>query len=209
VCSSDLANSHAWPEFYVDGVGWVVSDVSPAQSLDPPPSPPDPDLQRLLGEMARGLKPLPQSEDRPLEPLIAAARTLRIWLARGVGFGSLALLLLLYGVKLWRRATPVFARRTLPRVIYRAELDRLAELALRRGPGETREAFARRIAGLAPSFVALTEQHLAARFARERKIDAGQLRSLSRAVAQELRAGVSWWRRWLGALLPWSWILSR
>jgi transglutaminase-like putative cysteine protease len=203
------ANSHAWPEFYVDGVGWVVSDVSPAQSLDPPPPPPDPDLQRLLGEMARGLKPLPQSEDRPLEPLIQAAALLRKWIVRGFVFGAAALLLLLYAVKLWRRASPVFARGGLPRVIYRADLDRLAELALCRQFGETREAFARRIEGLSPSFVELTEQHLAARFARERGIDPRQLRTLSRAVAQELRAGVSWWRRWLGALMPWSWILSR
>jgi protein-glutamine gamma-glutamyltransferase len=203
------ANSHAWPEFYVDGVGWVVSDVSPAQSLDPPPPPPDPDLQRLLGEMARGLKPLPQSEDRPLEPLIQVANALRIWVARGVLIGGAAVLLLLYVIKLWRRASPLFARSALPRVIYRADLDRLAELRLRRAFGETRESFARRIAALSPSFVTLTEQHLAAKFAREGGFDDGELRTLSRAVAQELRAGVSWWRRWLGALLPWSWILSR
>ena len=203
------ANSHAWPEFYVDGVGWVVSDVSPAQSLDPPPPPPDPDLQRLLGDMARGLKPLPQSEDRPLEPLILAAQALRKWLARGFVVGGAVLLLLLYVIKLWRRVSPAFAGRGLPRVIYRADLDRLAELSVRRDFGETREAFARRIAELSPSFVELTERHLAARFARDRAVDPRQLRSLSRAVARELRAGVSWWRRWLGALLPWSWILSR
>jgi transglutaminase-like putative cysteine protease len=203
------ANSHAWPEFYVDGVGWVVSDVSPAQSLDPPPPPPDPDLQRLLGEMARGLKPLPQSEDRPLEPLIKVAHALRVWVTRGVLIGGAVALLLLYLIKLWRRASPIFARAGLPRVIYRADLDRLAELRLRRRFGETRESFARRIATLSPSFVALTEQHLAAKFARAGGFDDRQLRTLSRAVAQELRAGVSWWRRWLGALLPWSWILSR
>jgi hypothetical protein len=203
------ANSHAWPEFYVDGVGWVVSDVSPAQSLDPPPPPPDPDLQRLLGEMARGLKPLPQSEDRPLEPLIAAAHALRYWATRGVLLGGAVILLVLYLVKFWRRATPLFARAGLPRVLYRADLDRLAELRLRREFGETRESFARRIAELAPSFVPLTQQHLAAKFAREGRFDDRQLRTLSRAFAQELRAGVSWWRRWLGALLPWSWILSR
>jgi transglutaminase-like putative cysteine protease len=203
------ANSHAWPEFYVDGVGWVVDDVSPAQSMDPPPPPPDPDLQRLLGEMARGLKPLPQSENRPLDPLIATAALLRLWLSRGVVFGGTALLVLLYLVKLWRRVSPAFARKGLPRLAYRAELDRLAELSLRREFGETREDFARRIAGLAPSFTQLTQQHLAAKFAREPAVNGPQLRTLSRAVAQELRGGVSWWRRWLGALLPWSWLLSR
>ena len=43
----------------------------------------------------------------------------------------------------------------------------------------------------------------------EARVDADQVRELSRAVAREVRGGVSWWRRWLGALSPWSWLLSR
>ncbi|HKU41801.1 MAG TPA: transglutaminase-like domain-containing protein, partial [Polyangiales bacterium] len=203
------ANSHAWPEFYVDGVGWVIADVSPAQSLDPPPPPPDPDLQRLLGEMARGLKPMPQSEDRPLEPVIAAARMLRVWLVRGALWLSALMLCFMYAVKLWRRASPAFANGGLPRVAYRAELDRLSDVSLRRHFGETREAFAVRIAALSPSFPRLTERHLAAKFAREAAVDASEVRQLRTAVAREVRQGVSWWKRWLGALTPWSWILSR
>jgi transglutaminase-like putative cysteine protease len=203
------ANSHAWPEFYVSGVGWVIADVSPTQSLDPPPPPPDPDLQRLLGEMARGLKPLPQSEDRPLDPLIQTANMLRVWLTRGIGLGLVLALVLLYLIKLWRRAAPRFAGSSLPRVLYRAELDRLSELSLRRDYGETREQFAARMRELSPSFSALTQQHLAAKFAHDPAVDPQTLQSLSREVARELRAGVSWWRRLLGALRPWSWLLSR
>jgi len=203
------ANSHAWPEFYVEGAGWVVADVSPAQSLDAPPPPPDPDLQRLLGEMARGLKPMAQSEDRPLEPLIQTAQLLRLWVTRSAIFGTILCLVLLYAVKLWRRLAPLFVSSALPRVVYRAELDRLADVSIRRNFGETRERFAQRIANVSPSFTQLTEQHLAARFAREPGLDPDRLRSLSRAVAQELRGGVSWWRRILGALTPWSWLLSR
>lgn len=203
------ANSHAWPEFYVEGVGWVVADVSPAQSLDAPPPPPDPDLQRLLGEMARGLKPMAQSEDRPLEPLIQTARLLRVWTVRVLTTGILLALVLLYLVKVWRRIAPVFLRSALPRLAYRAELDRLAEVSMRREFGETRERFAERIAGLSPSFAQLTRAHLAARFARQPGTDPEQLRTLSRAVAHEVRGGVSWWRRFLGVLSPWSWLLSR
>lgn len=203
------ANSHAWPEFYIDGVGWVVADVSPAQSMDAPPPPPDPDLQRLLGEMARGLKPIAQSEDRPLEPLIKTARLLKVWLTRGVGLGVLVAVILLYLIKLWRRLAPLFSSRGLSRLAYRAELDRLAEVSVRRRFGETRERFADRIAPMSPSFVLLTQQHLAAKFARQGEVDAEQVRQVSRAVAREVRGRVQWWRRWLGALLPWSWLLSR
>jgi transglutaminase-like putative cysteine protease len=203
------ANSHAWPEFYVDGVGWVVADVSPNQSLDPPPPPPDPDLQRLLGEMARGLKPMSQSERRPLQPLIETATLLRTWLTRGVFTFALLGLVLLYSVKLWRLFAPRFAGPALPRLLYRAELDRFSEVALSRQFGETRERFAQRAARISPSFKQLTEQHLAAKWSRERKVDAELLRQLSHKVSQERRSAVVWWRRWLGALSPWSWLWSR
>lgn len=203
------ANSHAWPEFYVDGVGWVVDDVSPAHSLDPPPPPPDPDLQHLLGEMARGFKPLPQSEERPLEPLLHAARQLRELLARGVLLALVFAALFMYVVKLWRWFAPAFASQALSRVAYRAELDRLSQVAVRRRYGETREGFAQRAAQTTPSFVQLTHRHLGVAFGSAAAVDAQELRALRRAVASEVRGRVVWWRRWLGALTPWSWLLSR
>jgi hypothetical protein len=159
--------------------------------------------------MARGLKPLPQSEDRPFAPLIETAQLLRTWLARGTLILVCSTLLFMYAIKLWRRTAPQFAGDSLARVAYRAELDRLAELSLSRRFGETRERFAERIAPVSPSFALLTHQHLAAKFSRDARIDKAVLRSLSRKVAEELRGGVAWWRRWLGALLPWSWLWSR
>ena len=50
VTSHDL---HAWPELYLEGVGWVILDISAKKNLDPPAKPVDKDLQRKIGEMAR------------------------------------------------------------------------------------------------------------------------------------------------------------
>ena len=45
--------AHAWPEIYLDGVGWVTFDVYPEKSDEPPPTPVDGDLESMLGELAR------------------------------------------------------------------------------------------------------------------------------------------------------------
>jgi hypothetical protein len=205
------ANSHAWPEMYVNGTGWVVVDVSPERTLDPPPSPPDPDLQRLLGEMARGERPLPQGEQKLLEPMVAAVRNLPKMLGRALLVLVPSLLLFGYGVKLWRRLAPAWASpRAAARVAYRAELDRLSELSLRRHFGESREAFAARVQAQSPSFVALTQKHVGAHFAREQQqIERELLRPLALAVRSELASAVSLRRRLLGALNPFSWLVSR
>jgi len=205
------AHSHAWPEMYVTGVGWTVLDVYPERSLDPPVQPPDPDLQRLLGEMARGTKPVPQSEERPLEPVLSALRGLPELLKRLVSVLVPALILFSYLIKLWRRLAPLFAGRSAPRVAYRAALDRLSDVALQRRRGETREAFAERLARDAPlpSFMKLTSEHVRAHFGAGALASPQELRALSSAVARELGGRVPFFRRFRGALNPFSWLRSR
>lgn len=204
------ANAHAWPEVYVDGVGWVIMDVAPERALDAAPPPPDPDLQRLLGEMARGLRPLPASERRPLQPAIAAARELWGGLKVALSWGVPLCLLLLYAVKLWRRFAPVLARpASLPRVAYRAWLDRMSEVRVRRRFGESRERFAERVAGLSPSFGALTLRHVADRYGRAHGMTRVEYAALSREMRRERAAGVPLWRRLLGLVTPWSFLQSR
>jgi hypothetical protein len=198
------SDQHAWPEVYIAGAGWVVADVSPQTVVGPTAEPPDPQLQRLLGEMARG--------SQPVDDAIAPPRPMRE-LAREVGWpfilgmlGSLLTLIVLgYGNKLWRR----LARGT-PRLVYRAALDRLSEGGLRRRWGESPESFAARLATSIPSLRRLTDRHLAAAFGRH----AGdamvrKMNEDARALKVEYGRAVPWWRRLLGVLNPFSWLLTR
>jgi hypothetical protein len=114
----------------------------------------------------------------------------------------LGLLLLAYAVKLARL---LLAGRN-HRYALRATLDRFADVGLKRGFGETRERFARRLAETAPSLQALTHAHLRAAYGAGAD---GDWQALSRAARQELRAALPWHRRLLGALNPIGWIFTR
>ncbi len=197
------ADAHAWPEIYLEGVGWVVVDLTPEQSLDEPPEDADPELQRMLGEMMR--QQMWQQDDLAAQTPFDFSRLFRLLL-----LGLLAVVALAYLVKLYRFAAPrLTSEKHLYRVGYRSALDRLADLGVRRRRGESRERFAARVAGLAPSFVALTEQHLGAALGSRRQSDPRRLRLLGDQVFLELWQNAPPWKRWLGAIHPFSWILIR
>ncbi len=204
-------DSHAWPEVYVRGVGWVPFDVQPRQVLDPPPPPPDQDLQRMLGELLRGENPLPpEAADELPRALDEAKRTAVRW-SRLLGWLLLAVLLALYAIKLWRRLAPRLApAERWPRLVYRAELDRLAELGLRRAPGESREAFAARLRERFPALEELTAVHVGARFGSRRAVtERDRLPELARSLRAQVRRHVPGWRRLLGLLDPSGWLRAR
>ncbi len=153
------SDAHAWPELYLEGVGWVVIDITPKESLDDSPPPVDDELQRLLGEMARQMPPDP-TKTEPQPPVNP-----KVWLrpiGMFLGATAAALLVMLYLAKVWRRAAPLWARPgSLPRVGYRTSLDLLAEAGFARELGESREAFAERVRERLPTFERLTRMHLA------------------------------------------------
>ena len=202
------ADAHAWPELYLEGVGWVVVDLAPEQSLDEPTGPPDQRLQSMLGEMLR--------EELSEDPEFAATGGSFDWDAfkKRLLMGLLALLAVAYAVKFYRVLVPYLARPVeRSRLAYRAALDRLAEVGQRRLYGESRERFAARAGSLAPSFVPLTQTHLRAALGPGETPGTaeGELRAsrLMVSVENDLGQSVSFPKRLLGWLNPISWLLAR
>jgi hypothetical protein len=121
-----------------------------------------------------------------------------------------AMLLVLYAIKAWRRHVPAFARGpALPRVSYRAALDRLAEVGLSRRYGETREAFAARAGAVAPSLGRLTVVHAGAALGSQRPLGPPDTVGLADDVRREVAERVPTWRAILGLLDPLSWVRTR
>ncbi len=127
---------HAWAEIYLDQIGWIVMEASAkgrVAAADPEPDPRE--LDRFLstiGEVPPEVLADDESKSRSISRLVRSGVPLAIVLA----------LMALYAVKLWRGVRPRFvAASVLPRVGYRAVLDRLAEIGYRRNFGETWEEF--------------------------------------------------------------------
>lgn len=221
------ADAHAWPELYLEGVGWVIIDITPHETLDESPPPVDEDLQRLLGEMARELPPDPAKTDMQPAKRPDYAGMLRAALTF-LAAAFFALVFLAYLAKVWWRAAPLVAKpRALPRVGYRAALDLLAEAGFARDRGESREAFAERLKERLPSFERVTAMHLAGRMGRDRDRADLPENAAAPALADPLgeRSRAAWgealaklrddlgkvplWRRMLGFINPVSFLKSR
>ncbi|HEX2568103.1 MAG TPA: transglutaminase domain-containing protein [Polyangia bacterium] len=197
-------DAHAWAELFLDGFGWIIVDVSPERTLDPPDTPPDQELQRLLGEMARGQRPklVPAPGERPGLSAAEVARALAGILG--------ALVALAYAVKIWRRVIPAVAGApSIYRVAYRAALDRLAEAGWRRAEGETRERFAVRLGRVAPTWRDATRQHVGAAYGGRQLVPVAEMRRLAKQASAEARRHAPWWRVALGWLNPISWLWAR
>ncbi len=203
--------AHAWPEIYLDGVGWVTFDIYPERSDEPPQQIIDQDLANMLGEIARD----DPSGGRASNP----NRTPFPW--SSILWGLLALagaaIALAYVVKVFRRLAPAFAGpATLHKASLRAATDALADVGLVRDYGESRERFARRMANLSPSLSELTMQHLRAAlgapiqaFGPEGDAAHARVRALHRQVKAELRKNLAWHQRLLAALNPIGWFRAR
>ena len=161
--------------------------------------------------MVRGQRPLPGDGAGSLPGALRALRIIKNVFVRALRPALLLLVVLFYLIKLWRRAAPLlFGGGSLPRLVYRAELDRLSEAGLRRRWGESREGLAARLSARLPALVPLTHALLRAAFGPPGcPASPAELSALARRFRGELRASVPFWRRMLGMLTPWSWLGTR
>ncbi len=206
-------NSHAWCEIYLEGVGWVPLDVAPRQTDAQPPPPPDPDLQRMLGELAR--KEAPTAEGRPQEKKSLtdmARRALKV-LAQAVVFVLVLGFLAASVAKVLRRLGPYLGPdRTLLQRTFRAALDCLSDVGVRRPYGDSRERFARDLGDRYEALGPLTELHMHSSLGDPNQpfeLEARMVRQHYRELGRQIRRHTPWWRRMLGLLNPFSWLFVR
>jgi protein-glutamine gamma-glutamyltransferase len=199
--------AHAWPEIYVDGVGWITFDIYPERSDEPPGRPIDQSLENVLGELARKDKTGGKAADPNQKPFRMP------WRAIGLSIGGFiaSLLVLAYLAKLTRLLllpllTSGAARE---RWLFRATLDRLSDLGLQRAEGETRERYARRLQNLTPALDRLTSLHLRRALGPDYPPDPAATGAAAAEVRRELRRALPLHRRALGWLNPIGWWFSR
>lgn len=217
-------NGHAWPEIYLQDLGWVIVDPAPRQTLVDMSVEPQDSLQQMLGDMLRDDAAFQAFlDDQAGTSAINWALTLRLLLAM-----ALAAVVLAYAVRVYRASCLGWAdEHTLYRLAYRAALDMLAANGIRRRLGESREAFARRLSNTLPAFQTLSNWHLSAApgyafdpalalsggGAGARNTSAGigrqQWLGQTAALRHQLKAQQRWWQSALAIAHPLPWLLSR
>ncbi len=200
-------HGHAWPEIYFRDIGWVIVDPAPQQTLVDMTTDPQNNLQQLLGDMLRN--------DASFDDFLQSQRSsvLNLQLILNTVYALLlALLLSAYTVKFYRLWIPSRAATSRQyRLSYRAMLDQLAGVGLHRKFGESREQFARRVAEVAPSMQELTNQHLALALGSQNTggFDAQRWATLRSSIANEIVRNTQTWKRVIGWVNPFSWLLSK
>jgi len=199
-------DAHAWCEIYLRGAGWTPIDGSPEKTIDPPPPHLDPVLKQHLTDKLNEDAPPPTGK-KLLEQVLDF---LQRWLLLGLAAAAATLLAVLYSVKIWRRLAPALAPAgQLYRVCFRAVLDRLAEVGVRRRFGETREEFALRLPVLGPEFAELSAGHVRQAVSGRDTFDRARWNSLKTQVEARIAGMSSLIRRLCGVLNPVSWMWAR
>lgn len=200
-------NGHAWPEIYFEGVGWVIVDPAPQQTLVDMTTDPQNELQQLLGDMLRDETAFDDYLETRQDSLIDLDVVLNTL------YALLAMMLLSsYLVKSYRQWAPSYSKpQNQHRLIYRAALDQLSALGIYREYGESREQFAQRAASATPSMQVLTAKHLEIALGGNKTqiLTKQQWLQLKSAIATELRQSASFKRRTWAIVNPIPWLWSK
>ncbi len=199
-------HGHAWPEIYFEGFGWVIVDPAPQRTLVDMTTDPQNELQQLLGDMLRG--------EEAFEEFLQeqAGYTINWQLVRNaVPVLLAAVLLAAYLVKMYRLWIPALAGPgSQHRLSYRAALDRLAAVGVRRRFGESREAFARRASATAPALATLTDWHLAHALGQTPpRLENGDWAAMRQRLGGEISGNTAAGKRILALIDPFSWLRVR
>lgn len=206
--------AHAWPEVWVDGLGWYALDVAPQTVLDSSSPPPDFDLQAMLAEMAREdgetFEQPPEFDLREfLRQIMAIVFNFLPWVMG-------ALLFCAYGMKLERRLAHHFEKgEDKVHALYRAAMDRAGEAGYQREYGQGRLSFCEKYNQELPSLTPLAQTHLALKFGKKgqggstQTFDLDEMQRCYRALGSELAQTTPLWRRILGLLNPISWLRTK
>ncbi|MGM9992054.1 MAG: DUF4129 domain-containing transglutaminase family protein [Candidatus Bruticola sp.] len=209
-------NGHSWCEVYIQNLGWYPIDVSPERSNVTPPEPPDADLQKMFGEMAReestdeeGEVQKPVDVQMQMRTLVKALGWLMLILAIAAFIGSC-----IYKIYIHMMAH-LSAGSKRADCVYKAALVSLAEIGVRRRYGETREEFAERLSAQAPTLQKLTQAHIRCNLGENTKTGFTSRNAVPTtkecatnysAFKSELSSCAPWWRRILGIINPFAWL---
>jgi protein-glutamine gamma-glutamyltransferase len=208
-------HGHAWPEIYLDGLGWVIVDPAPSRTLVDMSSDPQDSLQQMLADMLRddaSFEAFLNSQSESTLPSLRQVALTMLW-------SALLLLLMAYLIRFWRQFSPLWSSPdALYRTQYRAALDLLSAYGIRRRAGESREAFARRTDTQLPAFQQMTDLHLhcAPGYAYAQQsttaamatVPKEQWYRLRHQLQQEIKHSQPRWRQLLAAMHPLAWLAT-
>ena len=197
-------DAHAWPEIYIDGFGWVIVDVSPAQ-IDPE-TPMPPELPKAVGKLLADKARNKSKHKQELESLSGGGSALPS--KRQTLLFVLLLLAIAYAIKVLIWLAPRFVgKQDLVFATHRALIMRLAELGWVRGYGETRTEFGQRIHHEHPEMLAVAQWRSKQLFGRGTHVEREDCVAMQRDLSRRLSESVPWFRRWLGRSDPRFWKL--
>ena len=199
-------HGHAWPEVYFKGIGWVIIDPAPQQTLVDMTTDPQDTLQQMLGDMLRNEGSFQEFLDSQRQPYFDATT-----LMNTAYLIIIAILTMAYLIKAYRLSAPKFlVNDKNGRLRFRAILDRLASIGVHRRLGESRERFALRACSIAPSITRITEMHLALALGKDQQLGLKEeWQNFESSVKKEIKLNTNWHSKILALLNPFSWLLTK